>query len=67
VNTTEWFDLIMALGANIIAVLMAKHGCGFLLWPTNSTFDDGHPYEYHTSYDLLQDFANTAKSAGVGY
>jgi alpha-L-fucosidase len=35
-NTTQWFDSITALGANI-AVLTAKHGCGFLLWPTNAT------------------------------
>jgi len=34
-NTTQWFDSITALGANI-AVLTAKHGCGFLLWPTDA-------------------------------
>ena len=34
-NTTQWFDSINALGAKI-AVLTAKHGCGFLLWPTAS-------------------------------
>jgi len=35
-NITQWFDSINALGAKI-AVLTAKHGCGFLLWPTNAT------------------------------
>mmetsp|Transcript_3393 Transcript_3393/g.7325 ORF Transcript_3393/g.7325 Transcript_3393/m.7325 type:complete len:199 (+) Transcript_3393:172-768(+) len=35
-NTTQWFDSINALGAKI-AVLTAKHGCGFLLWPTNAS------------------------------
>jgi alpha-L-fucosidase len=35
-NITQWFDSITALGANI-ATLTAKHGCGFLLWPTNVT------------------------------
>jgi hypothetical protein len=28
------------------AVLTAKHGCGFLLWPTNVTLPDGSPYSY---------------------
>ena len=35
-----------ALGANI-AVLTAKHGCGFGLWPTKATFPDGSPYGYN--------------------
>jgi alpha-L-fucosidase len=70
-NTTQWFDSITALGANI-AILTAKHGCGFLLWPTQAVFDedeDEHPrpYGYHTEHDLLQDFVTSAKSAGVGY
>jgi hypothetical protein len=90
-NTTQWFDSISALGAKI-AVLTAKHGCGFLLWPTNATLpphendrafastDSGRiaraatesspppiPYGYHTSYDLLQDFVDSAKASGVGY
>ena len=39
-NTTQWFDSINALGANI-DILTAKHGCGFLLWPTAATLPDG--------------------------
>lgn len=28
------------------AVLTAKHGCGFLLWPTNVTLPNGEEYDY---------------------
>lgn len=89
-NTTQWFDSITALGAKI-AVLTAKHGCGFLLWPTNATlpqkdtaistlrrmntqttprdssFTSSTTYGYHTDFDLLQDFVDSAKAAGVGF
>merc|ERR1719163_230313 len=34
-NTTQWFESISGLGANI-AVLTAKHGCGFALWATKT-------------------------------
>ena len=37
---------VQALGANI-AVLTAKHGCGFALWPTKATLPDGSPYGYN--------------------
>ena len=66
-------ESITALGANI-AVLTAKHGCGFLLWPTNSTLPDGSPYGYNVGaggagiqLDVLAEFAASAKAAGVGY
>ena len=87
-NTSQWFDSIDALGAKI-AVLTAKHGCGFLLWPTEANLPEerdfprlssaasritmqtlSHPpphYGYHTDFDLLQDFVDSAKASGVGY
>ncbi len=93
-NTTQWFDSINALGAKI-AVLTAKHGCGYLLWPTNATLPAKKedpttstprrmntqsiqkdptpfslttiPYGYHTDFDLLRDFVDSAKANGVGY
>ena len=89
-NTTQWFDSINALGAKI-AVLTAKHGCGFLLWPTNATLpkeknertsafrrtkatqtilgvsSSSPHYGYHTDFDLLQNFVDSAKASGVGY
>eukprot|EP00747_Dinoflagellata_sp_TGD_P223480 gnl/TRDRNA2_/TRDRNA2_95038_c0_seq1.p1 gnl/TRDRNA2_/TRDRNA2_95038_c0~~gnl/TRDRNA2_/TRDRNA2_95038_c0_seq1.p1 ORF type:complete len:490 (+),score=68.19 gnl/TRDRNA2_/TRDRNA2_95038_c0_seq1:29-1498(+) len=72
-NTTQWFESITGLGANI-AVLTAKHGCGFLLWPTTSRLPDGRPYGYNVGgpgaaiqHDILQQFVESAKAAGVGY
>jgi alpha-L-fucosidase len=65
-NTTQWFDSIAGLGANI-AVLTAKHGCGFCLWPTQSVLPDGTPYQYHTSYDIVQEFVNLAKVWDMGF
>jgi hypothetical protein len=45
-NTTQWVDSMLALGATE-AVLTAKHGCGFYLWPTNVTLPNGTLYPYH--------------------
>ena len=30
------------------AVLVAKHGCGFALWPSNATEPDGSRYNYRS-------------------
>jgi alpha-L-fucosidase len=65
-NTTQWFDSITGLGAKI-AILTAKHGCGFCLWPTRSKMPDGTPYGYHASDDVLGQFVQSANAAGVGY
>ncbi len=50
------------------AVLTAKHGCGFYLWPTNVTLPDGSPYGYNVSpsLDVIRLFVDTMKSAGLG-
>ena len=72
-NTTQWMESITNLGANI-AILTAKHGCGFGLWPTKSKLPDGSPYGYNVGaegaaiqYDVLREFVNSADAAGVGY
>eukprot|EP00929_Paragymnodinium_shiwhaense_P002126 TRINITY_DN102321_c0_g1_i1.p1 TRINITY_DN102321_c0_g1~~TRINITY_DN102321_c0_g1_i1.p1 ORF type:complete len:494 (+),score=95.62 TRINITY_DN102321_c0_g1_i1:103-1584(+) len=81
-NTTQWFDSISALNAGI-AVLTAKHGCGFLLWPTNATIEASErnngtahmePYGYNVGAkgaaierDVAREFVESAKQAGVGY
>ena len=72
-NTTQWMESITALGANL-AILTAKHGCGFTLWPTNATLPDGSPYGYSVGTseasikeDVLQMFVDSANAAGVGY
>eukprot|EP01062_Namystynia_karyoxenos_P007688 TRINITY_DN12701_c0_g1_i1.p1 TRINITY_DN12701_c0_g1~~TRINITY_DN12701_c0_g1_i1.p1 ORF type:complete len:478 (+),score=111.41 TRINITY_DN12701_c0_g1_i1:82-1434(+) len=71
-NTTQWMESITGLGANI-AVLTAKHGCGFALWPTKTTLPDGSPYGYSVASpgafgrDVLREFVDAAGAAGVGY
>eukprot|EP00662_Eupelagonemidae_sp_cell21_P039398 gene39398-biopygen78289 len=71
-NTTQWMESITALGANI-AILTAKHGCGFTLWPTKAVLPDGSPYGYSVGTpraaiqrDVLREFVDSADAAGVG-
>ena len=43
------------------AVLTAKHGCGFLLWPSATKLPDGSPYSYHvgnSDFDFVIDQAD---------
>lgn len=72
-NTTQWMESITGLGANI-AILTAKHGCGFCLWPTQAKLPNGEPYGYSVGSeqaaikrDVLAEFVESAKEAGVGY
>ena len=60
----NWADSFDALGVRN-AVMTAKHGCGFLLWPTKSTLPDGSPFKYHTQTDILAEFVDAAKAHGV--
>ena len=62
-----------ALGAKH-GVLTAKHGSGFLLWPTNTTLPDGSPYRYGVMTDpssfqqnVLQLFSDSMAKAGLGH
>eukprot|EP01045_Picozoa_sp_COSAG04_P025592 COSAG04_NODE_3386_length_2867_cov_2.128251_1_plen_124_part_10 len=41
----NWADSFDALGVRN-AVMTAKHGCGFLLWPTATRLPDGSDYDY---------------------
>ena len=68
-NTSQWMDSITALGSTI-AILTAKHGCGFTLWPTNATLPDGSSYSYHVQPrygDVLRQFVDSADAYDVGY
>jgi hypothetical protein len=44
-NVTQWVEVVEAMGARY-AWLTAKHGCGFLLFPTKTTLPDGRPFGY---------------------
>lgn len=50
-NVSQWVESMVALGATE-AVLTAKHGCGFYLWPTNVTLPNGTRYPYRVVNDL---------------
>ena len=67
-NTSQWMESVVGLGASI-AVLTAKHGCGFLLWNTSTTLPNGDPYIYHVpaDYDVLRQFSDTMKAEGLGH
>eukprot|EP01043_Picozoa_sp_COSAG02_P007808 COSAG02_NODE_240_length_27672_cov_67.291445_15_plen_361_part_00 len=41
----DWMRSFRSLGVRD-AVMTAKHGCGFLLWPTDTKLPDGSPYDY---------------------
>ena len=44
-DTDQWAASFAAMGARE-AVLVAKHGCGFALWPSNAPEPDGSRYNY---------------------
>ena len=70
-NTTQWADVMTALGAKG-AILTAKHGCGHLLWPTKTMLPDGSAYPYcvgrNNSYikqDVLALFQKSMTAANI--
>jgi alpha-L-fucosidase len=69
---SQWIDVVEAMGAKY-AWLTAKHGCGFLLWPTNTTLPDGSPYGYDVSapdcpthVDIVKVWMDELRSRGIG-
>ena len=69
-NVSQWVDSMVAIGVDE-AVLTAKHGCGFYLWPTKVRLPDGSPYAYHvneTSYgDVLEQFRDATSARNIGH
>jgi alpha-L-fucosidase len=67
-NVSQWIVSMQHLGVDE-AVLTAKHGCGFLLWPTKTTLPGGTPYGFHVGPELnvLQQFAAATEAAGIGH
>ena len=67
----NWITSMKNLGANS-AVLTAKHGCGYLLWPTETSLPDDTPYNYDvsnsgTKRDVIGEFVDAMKEAELGY
>ena len=53
-------------------VLTAKHGCGFLLWPTRTRLPGGSPYGYDISNtihkrNVVKEFSQGMQEAGIGH
>lgn len=75
-NTDQWMDAITSMGAKY-ATLVAKHNCGFLTWPSNTTFTTADnttiAYNYTIAQspvmgeDVLGIFAKSAEKYGVGH
>ena len=70
-NISNWIESFKAAGVKH-AVLTAKHGCGFLLWPTRTKLPDGSLYGYDISNtihkrNVLKEFSEGLKIAGIGH
>ena len=67
-NTSQWADVMVDLGAKG-AILTAKHGCGFLLWPSNSKLPNGtrYPYQVPDNLNVLKQFQDAMEERGIGH
>ena len=67
-NMSNWIESYKALGARS-GILTAKHGCGFLLWPTKVTLPNGDNYGYHVGngigVDLADMYVKSMRAAGL--
>lgn len=77
-DTDQWASVLQRLGAKH-AVLTAKHGCGFLLWPTkvpltNAATNQTQSYDYSVGRpgisacqtDVVQQFVTSMRKVGMG-
>lgn len=65
-DTDDWAGAMQLLGI-AEAVLTAKHGCGFAIWPTETKLPNGTRYPYRASVDILGKFAASMAKAGIGH
>lgn len=69
-NTTQWAQVLASFGAQY-AWMDAKHGCGFLLWPTKTRLPNGEPYGYDVgapgalNRDVVKEFRDSMRAAGI--
>ncbi|KAJ5794327.1 Glycoside hydrolase family 29 [Penicillium paradoxum] len=76
IDTDGWMDSAAALGAKY-ATLVAKHNCGFAMWPSEVTFPDREnetvPYNYTIGQspvhgqNVVQSFVDSAKKHNIGH
>ena len=52
-DTDQWAESFEAFGVRE-AVLVAKHGCGFVTWPTKAKMPDGSTYNYSVASSSWQ-------------
>ena len=72
-DTDQWVASFTAFGARE-AVLVAKHSCGFVTWPSNATMPDGSRYNYSVASsswregkgDVVASFKASCLQAGLG-
>lgn len=69
-NVSNWIESYKAVGAKS-GILTAKHGCGFLLWPTKVKLPDGSNYAYHVGgegglgVDIAAMYVKEMRAAGL--
>lgn len=64
-NTDQWIETASKLGAKY-AVLVAKHGSGFSLWPTEAHgYSIKHSPWKNGNGDIVKDFVTSCKKFGV--
>jgi alpha-L-fucosidase len=71
INTDQWVAAFQAFGAKY-AVLVAKHGCGFTLWPSKVNFPKfNFTYNYTVAQskspvqDIVGSFVNSCRSHDI--
>jgi alpha-L-fucosidase len=72
-DTDQWVESFTAFGVRE-AVLVAKHSCGFVTWPSNATMPDGSRYNYSVASsswregkgDVVAAFKASCLQAGLG-
>ena len=72
-DTDQWAEVFAAFGARE-AVLVAKHACGFVTWPSNATLPDGARYNYSVASsswregkgDVVASFKASCVRLGLG-
>lgn len=76
IDTDGWMDSAVALGAKY-ATLVAKHNCGFAIWPSEVTFQNREnqtvPYDYTIAQspvhgqNIVKSFVDSAQKYNLGH